>query len=106
MGWRSRYGEPVDPHVRLCRFCKRSLETPKHAILMCKGHRDLRRMRDAFWAVVRTVSEIQPPLISPLAAVTFRVLIMDASTVHHLAELEHRVVQLFDGYLPRWPELE
>ncbi|KZV76683.1 hypothetical protein PENSPDRAFT_569544, partial [Peniophora sp. CONT] len=106
MGWASRYREPVDMHLRLCRFCRRSLETPEHAILMCNGEQKLKDLRTAFWAVIATVSEITPPTLAPLACDVFRALLVDVATVHHLAELVYHVIQIYEEYLPLWPDVQ
>ena len=105
MGWRTRYREPVDMHLRLCRFCRRSLETPEHAIRMCNGERSLTALRTSFWTVVSTVSGVRPPTLAPQAASIFRALLTAMATVHLLAELVIRVVQVYEEYLPLWPDL-
>lgn len=105
MGWVSRYREPVDMHLRLCRFCKTSLETPEHAILVCNALHELRGMRRAFWTLVGTVSDIRPPALALMAGDVFRSLLTNVATVQHLAELTFRVVHTYEEFLPLWPDL-
>ncbi|KZV68968.1 hypothetical protein PENSPDRAFT_581662 [Peniophora sp. CONT] len=103
MGWRTRYREPVDMHLRLCRFCKSCLETPQHALFQCRGNRDLIGRRAGFWALVQPVSDIRPPQAPTTALEVFQALLTNSATVSLLAEYTYVVVTLYDEYQPFWP---
>lgn len=103
MGWRSRYREPVDMHLRLCRFCRTCLETAEHALFMCRGRQELIDRRASFWAIAVSVSDVRPPALPTTAIPTFQALLTDISTTSLLAEYTFHVVNLFDEYQPLWP---
>lgn len=89
-----RFHDFVPGDVRLCRLCGVSVETPQHAILLCKADDDLVNTRATALSVVQKTSlRFNPSLISELNALdTLKALIFQNVCLPIIAKLVYDVL--------------
>ncbi|VDC04957.1 unnamed protein product [Peniophora sp. CBMAI 1063] len=89
---------------RLCRLCGLDVESPEHALLVCKGVPELLRVRDDFAGQVREHCPDLPLRLTSNDALTVLVtLISTPELARYLAAFTRKVFSIFDSYALQWP---
>ncbi|KAJ7604104.1 hypothetical protein DFH06DRAFT_1021390 [Mycena polygramma] len=95
----------IDRNLRVCRFCKATIESPEHALLECTAE-DLVALRDDFFIRMKKDLPRLPPLGSMPSAKFFTHMIAYRETISLVAKFAYEVTQLFEAtpmYVPPLP---
>lgn len=87
----------IDPELRLCRFCKTSIETPEHALLECNSNQELVIIRSVFLTKMKQDIKNLPSFQSISSEALLRNLISHRHTIGLVAKYTHEVLSLFDA---------
>ncbi len=94
----TRYGQDRTPREeRLCRFCKRGVETPEHALIRCGANANVVALRadfvPKFFAGLDGLADMFRRRCSDVEVL--QALICNRSTVMLLAAYMHKILQIF-----------
>ncbi|KAJ7187675.1 hypothetical protein GGX14DRAFT_342033, partial [Mycena pura] len=88
--------QPVPRSERLCRFCRKEVETPEHALISCESSEELVGLRATFLGELFTSL---PNLRNEMAVLSntlfLKAIIFPRSTIALVAKFAHDVLQLF-----------
>ena len=88
--------QPVPRSARLCRFCKKDVETPEHALLSCESLDALVELRTYFLAKLFTELPVLRNQMAELSNTEFlKAIIYPRSTIALVAKYVYEVLELF-----------
>jgi hypothetical protein len=88
--------QPVPRGNRLCRFCKRTVETPEHAMITCMSHDALVELRKLFLDQLFSKSpQLQSVMINNSEIEFLKAMIYSRPTIALVAKYTHDVLQIF-----------
>ncbi|KZV90728.1 hypothetical protein EXIGLDRAFT_573704, partial [Exidia glandulosa HHB12029] len=94
LAWSERYRREVPHDERLCRFCRRAVESPEHAMFRCVDSPELLVARTKYLASIYTTRpEIRRAAAYQDAAEYLRLLISDKETISLTAAFAHEVLK-------------